>query len=96
MQFTSGEFMGCIEAEGIRVSMDGRGQVYDNIFVERLWRSVKCEEVYLHEYHTVADVRIQGSRVQIPPGALPIFPREIREDQRLGRAPGPGRALIGI
>jgi len=56
-QFTSGEFTGCLEAEGIRVSMDGRGRVYDNIFVERLWRSVKYEKVYLHEYQTVADVR---------------------------------------
>jgi putative transposase len=37
--------------------MDGRGRAYDNIFVERLWRSVKYEEVYLHEYQTVADVR---------------------------------------
>jgi putative transposase len=56
-QSTSGEFTGCLEAEGIRVSMDGRGRVYDNIFVERLWRSVKYEEVYLHEYQTVPDVR---------------------------------------
>jgi len=35
--------------------MDGRGRVYDNIFVERLWRTVKYEEVYLHEYRTVAE-----------------------------------------
>jgi putative transposase len=56
-QFTSEEFTERLEAEGIRVSMDGRGRVYDNIFVERLWRSVKYEEVYLHEYRTVADAR---------------------------------------
>jgi transposase InsO family protein len=37
--------MGVLEGEGIRVSMDGRGRVYDNIFVERLWRTVKYEEV---------------------------------------------------
>ena len=37
--------------------MDGRGRVYDNIFVERLWRSVKYEEVYLHDYETVANAR---------------------------------------
>lgn len=37
--------------------MDGRGRVYDNIFVERLWRTVKYEEVYLHQYLTVADAR---------------------------------------
>jgi len=57
-QFTSEEFTGRLEAEGIRVSMDGRARVYDNIFVERLWRSVKYEEVYLHEYRTVADARV--------------------------------------
>lgn len=38
--------------------MDGRGRVYDNIFVERFWRSVKYEEVYLHEYRTVAEARV--------------------------------------
>jgi len=37
--------------------MDGRGRVYDNIFVERLWRSVKFEEVYLHDYQTVLEAR---------------------------------------
>jgi len=56
-QFTSEEFTSRLEAAGIRVSMDGRGRVCDNIFVERLWRSVKYEEVYLHEYRTVADAR---------------------------------------
>ena len=52
-QFTSEEFTALLEGEGIQVSMDGRGRVYDNIFVERLWRTVKYEEVYLHEYRTV-------------------------------------------
>jgi putative transposase len=56
-QFTSIEFIGRLEEEDIRISMDGRGRVYDNIFVERLWRSVKYEEVYLHDYRTVSDVR---------------------------------------
>ena len=49
-QFTTDEFTGALEAAGIRVSMDGRGRVSDKIFLERLWRSVKYEEVYLHEY----------------------------------------------
>jgi len=44
-----------LEDEGIRISMDGRGRVYDNIFVERLWRTVKYEEVYLHQYTMVSD-----------------------------------------
>lgn len=56
-QFTSPEFTGRVESQGIRVSMDGRGRVFDNIFVERLWRSVKYEEVYLHEYRTVSEAR---------------------------------------
>ena len=57
VQFTSADFTNVLEREGIRISMDGRGRVYDNIFVERLWRTVKYEEVYLHQYLTVADAR---------------------------------------
>jgi putative transposase len=60
-QFTSEDFTGCLLGEGIRVSMDGRGRVFDNIFVERLWRSVKYEEVYLHDYQTVPVARAQLS-----------------------------------
>ena len=56
-QFTSTEFVGVLESEGIKVSMDGRGRVYDNIFVESLWRSVKYEDVYLHDYATVMEAR---------------------------------------
>lgn len=58
-QFTSLDFTGLLEDVGIKVSMDGRGRVYDNIFVERLWRSVKYEEVYLHDYQTVPAARAQ-------------------------------------
>lgn len=57
-QFTSEEFTGFLEEGGIRVRMDGRGRVYDNIFLERLWWTVKYEEVYLHEYRTVAEARV--------------------------------------
>ena len=56
-QFTNVDFTRLLENAGIRVSMDGRGRVYDNIFVERLWRSVKYEEVYLHDYQTVPAAR---------------------------------------
>ena len=49
-QFTSGPWIGALQAADVRISMDGRGRAYDNIFVERLWRSVKYEEVYLHDY----------------------------------------------
>lgn len=49
-QFTSEDFTGLLLGEGIKVSMDGKGRCLDNIFVERLWRSLKYEEVYLHAY----------------------------------------------
>jgi putative transposase len=52
-QFTSLAFTGMLEAQQIRISMDGRGRVFDNIFIERLWRSVKQEEVYAHDYDCV-------------------------------------------
>ena len=56
-QFTSREFTDSLQKEDIRISMDGRGRVYDNIFVERLWRSVKYEELYLHHYQTASQAR---------------------------------------
>lgn len=49
-QFTDERFTGRVESAGVRVSMDGRGRFSDNIFIERLWRSVKYEEVYLYDY----------------------------------------------
>jgi len=52
-QFTSASFTGVLKEAGIAISMDGRGRVYDNIFVERLWRTVKYEEVYLKHYEGV-------------------------------------------
>lgn len=55
-QFTSDEFTGCLADANIRISMDGRGRALDNIFVERLWRSVKYENVYLNDYETVTAV----------------------------------------
>ena len=48
-QFTSFEFTGVLKDAGIAISMDGRGRFMDNIFIERLWRSLKYEAVYLHE-----------------------------------------------
>ncbi len=56
-QFTSEAFTGLLLEQGIQVSMDGKGRYQDNIFVERLWRSVKYEEVYLKAYQTVAEAR---------------------------------------
>jgi len=54
-QFTSPDFTDVLLKRGIQVSMDGRGRYLDNIFVERLWRTVKVEEVYLRDYDTVAE-----------------------------------------
>jgi putative transposase len=54
-QFTSLEFTTLLKDQGIQISMDGRGSWRDNVFVERLWRSLKYEEVYLHAYETVHD-----------------------------------------
>jgi len=56
-QFTSPRFINILLNKEIAISMDGRGRVLDNIFVERLWRSVKYEEVYLHDYQSVAEAR---------------------------------------
>lgn len=54
-QFTSEDFTGRLEKHGIDISMDGRGRAIDNIFVERLWRTVKYEEVFLKDYLDVVD-----------------------------------------
>ena len=56
-QFTAEQFTGELEAEDIAISMDGRGRCMDNIFIERLWRSLKYEEVYLKDYATVSEAR---------------------------------------
>lgn len=56
-QFTSESFLGVLEQHQVRLSMDGKGRWRDNVFVERLWRSVKYEEVYLKAYETVHEAR---------------------------------------
>ena len=56
-QFTSIDFTGVLKEAEIKISMDGKGAWRDNVFVERLWRSIKYEEVYLHAYKTVAEAR---------------------------------------
>jgi len=61
-QFTSGAFTGVLTRNGIAISMDGKGAWRDNVFVERLWRSVKYEEVYLRAYDTVAEARASIGR----------------------------------
>ena len=56
-QFTSTEFTGLLTQNGIAISMDGKGAWRDNVFVERLWKTIKYEEVYLHAYDTVSDAK---------------------------------------
>ena len=57
-QFTSIDFTGVLKKAEIEISMDGKGAWRDNVFVERLWRSIKYEEIYLHAYKTVAEARV--------------------------------------
>jgi putative transposase len=69
-QFTSRAFVGLLESAGVAISMDGRGRALDNVFVERLWRTVKYEEIYLKDYLGVAECR-QGLE-----GYFPFYNRE--------------------
>ena len=61
-QFTSAAFTGALADNGIAISMDGKGAWRDNVFVERLWRSVKYEEAYLRAYDGVSEARASISR----------------------------------
>ncbi len=57
VQFTSKIFIGVLKSESIAISMDGKGRALDNIFIERLWRTVKYEEIYLKEYQSVIELK---------------------------------------
>jgi len=76
-QFTSDDFTDVLKRQEIAISMDGRGRCMDNIFVERLWRSLKYEEVYLHAYATVAEAKTGI-------GAWLSFYNDERQHQSLG------------
>ena len=76
-QFTSDDFTGTLERHGITIGMDGKGRCMDNIFVERLWRSLKYEEVYLNAY-----ARVPEARAGI--GAWLDFDNTERQHQSLG------------
>jgi putative transposase len=58
VQFTASAFTGRLESAGVAVSMDGRGRALDNVFVERLWRSVKHEDIYIQGCDTVPELRL--------------------------------------
>jgi putative transposase len=57
VQFTSAAFTGVLAANGVRISMDGKGRYLDNIFIERLWRSLKYEDIYIKAYASVPEAR---------------------------------------
>ena len=81
-QFTSEAFTSMLLAQGVQVSMDGRGRCMDNVFVERLWRSIKYEEVYLKAYQN-------GTEARKGIGAYLAFYNQERLHQALGyRSPG--------
>ena len=61
-QFTGSAFTGVLATNGLTISMDGKGAWRDNVFVERLWRSVKYEETYLWAYESVSDARTSIGR----------------------------------
>jgi putative transposase len=61
-QFTSAEFTGPLLTRGVKLSMDGKGRCLDNVFVERLWRTVKYDEVYLKSYVSLVDAHAQLDR----------------------------------
>jgi putative transposase len=82
VQFTAAAFTGALEEAGVAVSMDGRGRCLDNVFVERLWRSVKYEDVFIRGYETVPEPRSGLSRYF-------VFYNEGRRHQSLEyRTPG--------
>jgi putative transposase len=76
-QFTSQAFTGLLEQHGVRVSMDGKGRYTDNLFIERLWRSLKYEEVYLKAY-------TDGKEARTGIGAYLDFYNQARPHQGLG------------
>jgi putative transposase len=76
-QFTSGNFLEVLESRGVRISMDGKGRFLDNIFIERLWRSLKYEEVFIKAYGSVIEAR-RGI------GGWLTFDNEERPHQALG------------
>ena len=69
-QFTGSAFTGVLASNGIAISMDGKGAWRDNVFVERLWRSVKYEEVYLRAYESVSEARTSIGRYRRPHSSL--------------------------
>lgn len=80
-QYTSLDYTGILDAHGVKISMDGRGRCMDNIFTERLWRTVKYEDIFIKQYRTIDEVR-DGLTKYFP------FYNEVRRHQGLqGKRP---------
>ena len=77
VQYTSDRFITALETRQIRVSMDGKGRAFDNVFVKRLWRTMKDEEVYLKAYEGVPELKRSLKEYF-------IFYNEVRPHQNLG------------
>jgi putative transposase len=56
-QFTSDAFVGVLQSHGIRISMDGKNRVLDNVIVERFWRTLKYEDIYLRDYQNMSELK---------------------------------------
>ena len=90
-QFTSATFTGLFRTAGVQISMDGRDRTLDHVFVERLWRSVNYEEVYLKDYTSVTDARVQLGRYFTFYDQEPPHLGVGLSHARGGVRPGPGR-----
>jgi putative transposase len=107
VQFTSASWIDVLSEHQIAISMDGRGRVFDNIFVERLWRSLKYEEVYLHEYRSVTEAwrgirdyfsfyneqRPHRSLANVPPAAVYKGSLPNSDKRQRGKATGFSRSF---
>ena len=98
-QFTSAEFTAPLLARGVKISMDGKGRALDNVFVERLWRTVKWDEIYRRSYRSMIDAHLHLDRFfrfyndERPHSALPddatpmeVYRKHARRNRRLKRA----------
>jgi putative transposase len=102
-QFTSPRFTGVLQAAGVRISMDGRGRWMANVFIERLWRSLKYECVYLHAFETGSELRAgradaqrgaRGGRID-EIGGLTTIRTELNQDVKLSNGVGPPHDGVG-
>lgn len=98
-QFTSNEFTALLADNDIRISMDGRGRAFDNIFIERLWRTVKYEEVYIKDYVDVREATrsldaylrfYNEERIHTSIGDRSPFEAHFGRPKTLHRTPGTG------